>query len=351
MNDSFEYSQFLEPISEDAPCGINLEYDSQFLALEQLTKEKPEVQFGDTVQSAVGPEWREVYVQTLELLSKSKDIRLLVWLTQSGLNLHGINNFALSLGFIRLLLEKYWDNLHPQLDPDDDNDPTLRINILATLVDEEEILRTLRDIPLTKSRSYGNFSLRDIDIATGELIIEENQESPSVAVIEAALVDMGPEQFTQVYQALVQCREEITKIENFINEKVPVSASMSFLPLQKIIDRAYNFVHNVYQQNNITEGNSDDLYIEGENSSTNSKISSKGTIGINSTKDVIAAIDQICDYYSRTEPSSPVPNIIKRARNLVGGDFVSILKNVSPDSLENFLKISGETIEKESADE
>ena len=58
------------------------------------------------------------------------------------------------------------------------------------------------------------------------------------------------------------------------------------------------------------------------------------------------ALDRICDYYSRNEPSSPVPLLLKRARRLATGSFVDILRDLAPDALAQIEKICG--LEKQS---
>jgi type VI secretion system protein ImpA len=49
----------LAPISAEAPCGENLEYDPAYVALEGLVRGKPEQQVGDKIIPAEEPDWRE----------------------------------------------------------------------------------------------------------------------------------------------------------------------------------------------------------------------------------------------------------------------------------------------------
>lgn len=69
---------------------------------------------------------------------------------------------------MQALLQNCWDGLHPQLDPDDDNDPLLRINILAFLCEPAGLLRDVLGCLLMSTRSVGAVSLRQVDLATGE---------------------------------------------------------------------------------------------------------------------------------------------------------------------------------------
>ena len=52
-------------------------------------------------------------------------------------------------------------------------------------------------------------------------------------------------------------------------------------------------------------------------------------------------IDRICDYYARSEPSSPVPILLKRARYLVHKSFPEILADLIPDAAGQFRVFEG----------
>ena len=59
--------------------------------------------------------------------------------------------------------------------------------------------------------------------------------------------------------------------------------------------------------------------------------------------DVLRAIDAICAYYARNEPSSPVPLLLQRSKRLVTMSFMDILKEIVPESVPNVQKITGKT--------
>ena len=150
----------LQEVEAGMPCGPNLEYDPLFLELEQNALGKPEVQYGSTIVPAVPPEWKLVKKQAFELLGRSRDLRVAMLLLRSLLTLHAIPGFADGMRLIERLVEERWDSVHPQLDPDDDNDPTLRINSLATLVDASALIRDLKDTAFIELPNLGPLSVR-----------------------------------------------------------------------------------------------------------------------------------------------------------------------------------------------
>jgi type VI secretion system protein ImpA len=55
-----------------------------------------------------------------------------------------------------------------------------------------------------------------------------------------------------------------------------------------------------------------------------------GAIG--SRKDVLAALEAICAYYERNEPSSPIPLLMRRSKRLVSMSFIDIVRDLMPDA-------------------
>ena len=129
----FDVEALLVEISPDAPCGEDISYDADFLELERLAQGKAETQVGDYIQESEEPDWKQVYKLSLELLGRSRDLRLILYLTAASLRLTGLSRLRDGLALLRGVVERYWDHLFPQLDPDDDNDPLERMNIISAL--------------------------------------------------------------------------------------------------------------------------------------------------------------------------------------------------------------------------
>ena len=121
-----------EPLADGSPAGPNLEFDPDFGALDRAAQGKPEQQYGDTIIPAEEPDWKEVEEQALALLERPAICACwAIWRWPGCISpVAGIRRGA---GSVRQLLETWWDEIHPQLDPEDDNDPTLRANALLRL--------------------------------------------------------------------------------------------------------------------------------------------------------------------------------------------------------------------------
>src|SRR5262245_3205719 len=112
--------------------------------MERAAQGTPEQQYGDTIIPAKEPEWHEVKRCALELSERTTELRIGMYLTRALLKEDGLPAFRDCLALLRGYVENLWDKVHPQLDPDDDNDPTIRVNTIATLCDLGAIINVLR---------------------------------------------------------------------------------------------------------------------------------------------------------------------------------------------------------------
>jgi type VI secretion system protein ImpA len=211
----------LKPISADAPCGADLAYDPAFQELETLVRGKPETQFSP----AEDPNWKELRGLATEFLGRSKHLTAGVILTLVELKMEGIPGLRDGLALVRGLLEQHWDNFYPRLDPDDDNDPTERMNILANLASDGEpfqMIPRLKDTPVAQSPSLGRVKLSDIIAAKGPPAppVEGQPSSLGENQINAIFRDSSSDSLKSVYDAVLQSADHVKAIDTFLNGKV-----------------------------------------------------------------------------------------------------------------------------------
>ena len=329
----------LEDISPDNPCGDYLEYDPDYLELGKNIQGKPEDPI--TGESAQPPNWREIQKASLAILQKSKDIQVLVYLLRALLNQEGVVGFRDGLSLLHGLLKKYWDPIHPILDPEDDLDPTARVNILEELSNFDSVLRPLSLVPLVDSKSVGRYSLRDIHIATDKAEVPDGGVKPDIGLIKAAFLDAPAEQVTENYQAINDSIGFIQALDSLVGEKVGIEngPDLSGL-LTQLKEIRYVFDHYAETAVGESEGGTDEE--AGDEVSAPAAARKQGAVGaIGSRQDVLRTIDLICKYYAENEPSSPVPILLLRAKKLVTADFLQIVQNLLPDGMSQLELIKG----------
>ncbi|MBA5606680.1 type VI secretion system protein TssA [Duganella sp. FT3S] len=336
----------LQDVDPTSPCGPNLEYDPAFLELEQALQGKPEVQYGDTITPAVPPDWKHVQRLASELLDRSRDLRLAVAMLRAQLALQGMAGCADGLCLIECLLVQRWDSVHPQLDPDDDNDPMLRINSLAVLADGATLLRELKEAPLIVLPALGPVSLRTLDIASGEVPPPEGEAKLEMSSIEAALRDADPERVQALSAALTQAHDSAVNIETLLVRQVGSSQALNLDVLVKYLRRARDFANagmpaeeTVAPAADESGGAAAAAPAEGAVRATAAPAAISGEI--TSRADVVRMLDKIIKYYAQNEPASPVPLLLGRARRLVPKNFFEVLEDLAPDGIAQLLVVSG----------
>jgi type VI secretion system protein ImpA len=334
--------ELLQPITEAMPCGEDLSYEVDFQALETMLRGTPETQFSD----AKPPEWKQVRSSCLELLARSKDLRIALILMVAGLELDGIAGFNESLVFVRSLLERYWLDLHPQLDPAENNDPLQRMNLIASIAmpmgsfgDDFQILERLRAAPLCDSIQMGSYNFSDI-LNAETITTADEKMKPDLAQIEAAFRDSKPDQLSRLNQAISESIDSVEIIDALLTNTVGAKnapdltrLSTELASIQKRIT-AYLPVTETPLSSEENPGPTETAPPPG--------VAPLSVGGIASRDDVIRTLQRICQYYAQAEPSSPVPLLLRRASRLAEMDFIQIIKEMAPESIGEIYRIAGE---------
>lgn len=328
-------------ISPDAPCGENLEYDAGFIALERDILGKPESQYGDTVIPAEPPDWKQIKKSALDLAARTRDLRVAMHLTRAVLHMDGVAGFADGLTLLRSLIEQRWDRVHPELDPDDDNDPTMRVNTVAGLCNADTVVREFRETPLVASRMAGRFSLRDVDVASGEMPPGKDGVKPDPATIEAAFTDVDAAELQATSDHLERAVACVEGIEAALTSKVGASRAADFSALTREIRRAAHVVRERLARRGIGTVEEVAPAADGASPAEAARGAQPISGAIASRDDVLRMLDKICEYYSRFEPSSPVPMLLERAKRLVSMSFVDIVRDLAPGGMEQVAVIRG----------
>lgn len=332
--------QFLQPRTDAGPSGENLEYDPVFTALMLAAQPGEERQMGDQVIAAEEPDHRDVIQKALAVLERSHDLRAAVVLAQSRMRIDGFEGLAEVTGYIRGLLEDYWDSCHPELDADDDDDPTMRINSVLGLTDANGLVRLVRLGPLSESPAFGRISLRDIAIADGEIEAPEDMtRKPDQAMIAAAFKDTKADVLRARLEAVQAVHDDLKAVDAVFDDRTPGQGpdlSVLLRPLRKALQRM-----------SAALGEDAPVGIAAEEGAAGGAAGGGFAGGmvaqgpVTSPEDVRRVLTQIIRYYEQYEPSSPLPLLIHRAHRLVGADFMTIMRDLSPDAVDDLRKLGG----------
>lgn len=330
---------------DESPSGENLEYDPAFTAMELEAQPEEERQAGSEIVAGRDPDYKALAEKAREVLERSHDIRAAVYLADSELRIRGLEGFAEVTSLIRFCLEDHWATCHPELDADDDDDPTMRINAVTNLAGRSTVVRSLRRwAPLSNSRAFGQVSLRDVEVSNGDTPPAEDETPMPMADVQAAFKDTPAEQLMAYYEAAKAAFEDVNAIDAVFLEKTP-GFGPSLDPLQKMLGDIVAILAKETGADapaaeasgaDAEDGSGPQLQTSGSGATA---VSAPGQIA--SAADVAGALDSIIAYYKRNEPSSPLPILLTRARRLIGADFLTIMNDMAPLGVENVNLVGG----------
>lgn len=345
-----KYEEMIQILSEAEPAGVNAEYDSLYLALDELAIGVPASQMGDSVIQGQDPDYKQLRKNCLELWKQTRDLRVAVFFTVANLCLDGLEGLRDGLLVIRFLVDELWTEFYPQLDPDDDNDPTERINILNILspqpsayMDPVMFLFRLREKKLIDSLRY---TLRDHMIASGEL--DAGEERVDAALLHAEMLAIPMEQMQIKVGLVSEILELLSVISDVMNEKMSGRAYINFDSLEDELKRLKRFYSGYVYDNSVEKSEEEGMVAEeAENTAGIAGVRSVRTVfNLNdftpsSRVEALMLLRKSAEYFQHAEPTSPIPFFINRALRMAEMNFMDLLSEIAPDSVERGRDILG----------
>jgi type VI secretion system protein ImpA len=262
----------------------------------------------------------------------------------------GLMGFRDGVMVVKGFVENLWDQFYPKLDPTDNNDPTIRVNILkgfdgdGSAADLYKFKQRLREAVLTNSQQrIGSFSYRDIQVARGEVAPppakdgEQTPQVPDMALINAAFEDTPTESLADVQNGLAEIVAGLDAIDAGVTGKTGPGIGPDMTGIKDVLSQLKTTIDEQLAKRGIGEmpagaGDASDA--------TGAPADAGGGGGgvpfsgnIRSRNDVLTVLDQICEYYERYEPASPVPIFMKRAKRLVTLSFEDLIRDLAPEAM------------------
>ncbi|MBL8308563.1 MAG: type VI secretion system ImpA family N-terminal domain-containing protein [Rubrivivax sp.] len=330
-----QVTAWLEPLSGDAgTCGADLEYDNEFLDLTKAAAGKPESQFGP----AEPPDWRAVVNISASLFDRTRDLRVAIEWLRGNLHLRGYGALPAGLKLVNGLIEWYWPTLHPLPDPDD-GDPYGRVNALTVLREQSGALADLREAVVCADRAVGMLRVRDIEAVlapAGAAVLPTEFTKEQAARMVAALVEKSPE----LRQTCSEAVAEVKTLIAAVGVKLESSDAPDLRPLLALVNAVASLLP--AEETESAEDGDDDGGEDGTEETAGGGGRGRGLSGkVTSREEALKAIDLVIEYLERAEPTNPAPLFLRRARQLVGHNFLQLLKVLAPDALPEMARIVG----------
>jgi type VI secretion system protein ImpA len=320
---------WLEPLP-GAACGENLEYDEEFRAMEKAAAGKPAGQFDP---EDVPPDWRTVLGHTQSLFERTRDLRVAAYWTRAQVRLDGVAALSEGVRLMQGLLSRYWDELHPL---PDDGDAYARVNTLNEMSKLAGLLGDIRDSLVLDDRSVGELRGRDVEVALGVLEPRSGDVAFSRSSVEQMLRD-GTESKPALREFPAHALAQVAELQQLMRDRVGYASAPEFEPLITTLTGIRDVMPGAAQ----AEGAADGAGGEEGGDAPRRGAGRSLTGSIESRNDALRAIDMVCEYLERTEPTNPAQLLLRRARKLVNKNFVELVRELAPESLNEVARVMG----------
>ncbi len=337
LNCSEYYQHLMHPVSDDAPCGESLDYDPAFIMLQSRLQPKLGAEYGSFVEAAEPVNWAEIERDSLELLQKSRDARLIIILMRCRLRKIGLAAIAEGLEALNALLHTWPDDFHPQLLDEGEFTPILRANAFTELEDTTGLLADLRNQPLPKAAGL-------------QISVKEFEKAHQVPREEDALSDVAVASLLNDWQ--INAHEAISSLKQahgFIQEiKKKLTATLDYeAPGLNVLENILSLFSCGFDDNATSLSQSDSegpseysepLYAPAVVPASQGIVSYSTAPGVSSARkriasrdDALRSLQEVRNWFAVTEPSSPLIPVLKYAEESIGKNFSDLLKMYPPE--------------------
>jgi type VI secretion system protein ImpA len=330
-------ADLLNPIAGDNPSGEDVRYDNKLLLYDKIKEARRQ---DDNLAQGAWEHERKVADYALvgklaqeALATRTKDLQLAAWLTESALRTEGFAGLRQGLVLCHGLVDKFWDTLYPPLE---DGDAELRAGPLDWLGSALEI--PLKNTPLVRAGydwlklkesrvvGYEDQAKTDKDKKARAKLLAEGKLAPEA--FDKAFVETPKAFYVQAEKDLDSCLEAQKSLDDLCTQKFG-DAAPSFGKLKIALEEVRHAVHTLLEKKRETEPDPVEEKPAAASADAGAASATADTSGahpgpsaivisvMNSSepadrREVIASVARAAAFLRKREPHSPAPYLMMR---------------------------------------
>lgn len=325
----YEVEKLLAPIGTTQQFGEDISFSRELDAIVEARRfDDSTLDQGEWVTEIKTANWPLVmdYCATL-IATRSKDLRLAVWLTEAGTKLHQFGGLSSGYFLIAGLCEHFWEGLYPL---PDEGDQEQRIGNLYWILSRS--LQLIKEIPITEGKGSA-YSMLDFDsararAANAERLIMEGlpaEEGPKLADLELARKKSSRAFYEKLLNEAQQCQFALMQLERAVDARLGVNGP-GFSSAKETLDSAIKLITRFAQDTGLQTapaaqaGNgaahTDTAPFNGTTGAPDhpQQTEQKNMHGCPQTRaQALAQLREVAQFFRRTEPHSPVAYLADKA--------------------------------------
>jgi type VI secretion system protein ImpA len=326
-----DIDSILEPIAGDNPSGENLRYSGVYDEISEARRADKDVAQGDWKADLKVADFRRVIEIAVPVLTtRSKDLQIAAWLTEALVNEYGFTGLRDGLSLLALIQDKYWETLYPEID---EGDMEGRANAISWI--ESQAALALTTVPITAGDGYSildwedsikfnlppNFDSLDSDAQERHRELMAQAETEHRVTGEMWRKAKGQTRrafYDELNFLLDECAAAAKELDRVNEEKYDRNQMPGLSKLQASLDKVHSQVKKILEEKRLEEPDpaepgSPAEYSNGEAIDAPAAAGGIGNSAVNNRRDALKHLEQIADFFQRTEPHSPVAYLVQRA--------------------------------------
>ena len=302
----YPIEKLLTPVNPGHPCGEDLAFSPDMDAIAKARQaDDPSIEQGAWITALKEADWKFVTSRCEKLIeTRSKDLRLAVWLAEALTKTRGLGGLADGLLVVAGLCERYWDQVHPLADEDGFEQ---RIGNLCWI--SARIPQLARELAVTESTGKA-FSMLDFDAARSRTVADGGPD------VEAARRGTSKAFYTALLDDAARCLAAIDTLEKVVDARVGADGP-GFGNARTAVQNVIDFVTPSARERGAVKGE------QAEQGGSLEMANSAGATGLvmplnaanvaQGRAQALAQLRAVAEFFRRTEPHSPVAYLADKA--------------------------------------
>jgi type VI secretion system protein ImpA len=301
----------LRPIPGESPAGEDLSFSAEFDAIQEARRsDDATLDQGDWVTELKSADWNGVMRQCGDLLeSRSKDLRLAAWMAEACTRTDGFAGLADGYRLVAGLCERYWDNLHPAAE---EGEQELRVGNLSWMLSQS--IAWMHTIPLTDAPD-GRYNVVDLEVAARANGNDRQDPAghPDTARIDAARAATPFEFYRQLAAQVPLAQEALRELERVVDTRLGQNGP-SFSATRDALDAvAGSALRMAAAAGVVLPGDAAQAAKDAKGNGTVPSSVPQASGPITTRREALLQLQQVAEFFRRTEPHSPVAYLADRA--------------------------------------
>lgn len=346
------FEALMQPISEEKPAGESQQYSGLYDEIRESRRADDNLSQGQWQTELKVANFKKVITLAIPALeTQTKDLQVAVWLSESLVKENGFAGLRDSLKLLNGFQETFWETLFPEID---EGDMEGRANALEWLDGQASF--AIREAKITGGASYSYFDFEDskkFDIPENidtldstdqqkyrDLQAQAEKENRTTAdKWRKAKAASRRAFYEQLSFDLEECFAEHKELNRIIEEKFDRNQMPGTSQLKKALDDIQTLVKRLLEEKRVEEPDAaDEAPTETEQNEVGETVATfdgKAVMvavgAIQSRKDALKRLNELAEYFLKTEPHSPLSYLIGRAIKWGEMPLESWLKDVIKD--------------------